>query len=268
MIPADWLETNRALWDERVPIHVASAFYDVAGFRAGGSSLRDFELAELGEVAGRRLLHLQCHFGLDTLSWARRGAVVTGLDFSAPAIETARSLAEHIGATDARFVCADVYRAGEALEGRTYDIVYTGIGALCWLPDLIRWAQVVRSLLAPGGTLYLAELHPVADMLGEDGRTVENDYFRTEPDIGDEPGSYVDFSARTEHNRSIGWSHPIGEVVTSVAGAGLRIEFLHEHDFTLFARYPVLKPLDHYRHGFPPGHPRVPMLYSLRATRD
>lgn len=264
--PTDWLETNRTHWDERVPIHVASEFYDLAGFRAGRSSLRDFEVTELGEVSGRRLLHLQCHFGLDTLSWARRGAVVTGLDFSEPAIHSARRLAEEIGATDARFVVADVYGAGRALGGETYDIVYTGLGALCWLPDLTRWAGVVNSLLAPGGTLYLAEFHPVTDMLGDDGRTVEHDYFCAEAMTCDEPGSYADLSAPTEHNRRLGWLHPLGEVISAVAGSGLRIEFLHEHDTTLFARYPVLERFDDYRYSFPAGHPRIPMMYSLGAT--
>ncbi|HTQ20006.1 class I SAM-dependent methyltransferase [Mycobacterium sp.] len=263
----DWLETNRAHWDERVPIHVASDFYDVDAFRAGRSSLRDFEITELGDVTGRRLVHLQCHFGLDALSWARRGATVTGVDFSAPAIDAARRLAQEIRATDAHFVVSDVYRAAEALDGQTYDIVYTGLGALCWLPDLTRWARVVNSLLAPGGTLYLAEFHPVTDMLGDDGRTIELDYFSPDPQIWDEPGSYADFSAPTEHNRSVGWLHPLGEVVSAVAGSGLHIDFLHEHDTTLFARYAVLKRLDDQRFGFPAGHPRIPLMYSLRARR-
>lgn len=262
-----WLELNRANWDERVPVHVASDFYDVAGFLAGRSTLRAFEVAEVGEVAAARLAHLQCHFGLDTLSWARRGAQVTGLDFSAPAIEAARSLAAQAG-LGAHFVVDDVYAAVQALGRGRFDVVYTGIGALCWLPDLDRWAQVAAALLAPGGFLYLAEFHPVTDMLDDDDRpTVARDYFDRGPHVYDEPGTYADREATTHHNTTVEFVHPIGEVVTALAAAGLRIEFLHEHDVTLFARYPTLE-----RSGgdglyrLPPGRPRIPLMYSLRAS--
>ncbi|MEV0425103.1 class I SAM-dependent methyltransferase [Micromonospora sp. NPDC050495] len=149
---ADWRTANRANWDERVPIHVAGPFYDLPGFVAGRSTLHDFEVAEVGAVTGKKLLHLQCHIGLDTLSWARRGAVVTGLDFSAPAVAAAEDLAAQIGVTTARFVTADVYDAVQALDGRTFDIVYTGFGALCWLPDIDRWARTAADLVAPGAS--------------------------------------------------------------------------------------------------------------------
>ena len=136
-MPEEWLALNRALWDERVPIHVASSFYDVDAFLAGGSTLRPFEVEEVGAVAGLTLLHAQCHFGLDTLSWARRGARVTGLDFSEPAIAAARKLAADAG-LEAEFVASDVYEAAGALGGRRFDVVYTGLGALNWLPDVAR----------------------------------------------------------------------------------------------------------------------------------
>src|SRR4051794_13740348 len=138
-VSEDWRAVNRALWDERVPIHVDSGFYDVAGFLAGGSTLRAFEIDELGDIDGRSLVHPQCHFGLDTLSWARRGARVTGLDFSRPAVEAARDVAAR-GGLEARFVDADVYDAPQALDGERFDIVYTGLGALNWLPDVAAWA--------------------------------------------------------------------------------------------------------------------------------
>jgi SAM-dependent methyltransferase len=160
----DWRALNRANWDSRVPVHLASSFYDVAGFRGGASTLRPFELAEVGSVAGRSLVHLQCHIGLDTLSWARRGALVSGLDFSAPAISAASSLAVSLG-LPAEFVVADVYDAVAAFGGQRFDVVYTGIGALVWLPDVPRWARVVAGLLAPGGFVYLAEAHPFAQIL-------------------------------------------------------------------------------------------------------
>ncbi|GLY65550.1 class I SAM-dependent methyltransferase [Amycolatopsis taiwanensis] len=267
MAEPDYLAVNLPLWDERVAIHVASDFYDVAGFKAGASSLREFELVEVGAVTGRRLVHLQCHFGLDTLSWARRGADVTGLDFSPKAIEAARTVADDVGLT-ARFVVADVYDAATVL-GETYDIVYTGLGALCWLPDVDRWAKVIADLLEPGGFLYLAEFHPFADTLDEtEGRTVTFDYFAEGPQVWDEPdaGSYADPQARVRHTRSIEYAHGLGEVVTALAAAGLRIDFLHEHDYTLWPRFAVLE-RDGIAYRLPAERPRVPLMYSIRATK-
>ena len=261
----DWLAVNRANWDERVPLHVDSDFYDVPGFLAGADTLRPFEPAEIGPVAGKRLLHLQCHFGLDTLSLARHGAAVTGLDFSAPAIETARRLAVEIGADDARFVVADVYSAPQALAGERFDVVYTGIGALHWLPDLDQWAKVIGGLLAPSGVLYLVEFHPFSDVYADDARTVTADYFRTEPEVYEMVGSYAG-PAETTNNTAVGFSHTLGDVVSSIAGAGLRIEFLHEFDVTMFHRYAVLAAGDDHLYRLPAGHPRIPMTYSIRAT--
>jgi len=261
----DWLSANRANWDERVPIHTAGPFYDLPAFVAGKDSLQDFEDAEVGDVDGRTLLHLQCHIGLDTLSWSRRGALVTGLDFSGAAVEVARDLAVRIGADTARFVTADVYDAVEALEGRSFDIVYTGFGALCWLPDLTRWARTAAALVADGGFLYLAEYHPVADLLAEDGTgmdgtgadgaadtSAENDYFHRAPIVVDAPGTYADPTAPMTSTVTVEWRHGIGDVVSALAAAGLRLDFLHEHDH------------GHFR--LPAGQ-RVPLVYSLRATK-
>ena len=272
---ADWLALNRANWDARVPIHASSRFYDVPGFVAGRSCLREFELAEVGDVGGRTLLHLQCHIGTDTLSWARLGATVTGLDFSGPALETARSVAEQIGATDARFVESDVYEAATALEGQTFDIVYTGLGAICWLPDLERWAKTAASLVKPGGFLYLAEFHPVSDILADDGKTIELDYFSTEPRVWEEGVTYTDYApgendtdgaSLSEHAVSVDWQHGIGEVVSALLAADLRIELLHEHDYSLFPRFPDML-VEGDRYLLSPGRPRVPLMYSIRASK-
>jgi SAM-dependent methyltransferase len=260
-----WLRLNRMNWDERAGIHAASAFYGVREFQASRSTLRSFEPGEVGDVSGRSLLHLQCHMGQDTLSWARLGAHAVGLDFSEPAIRTARQLAEDIELVgQTRFVVSDVYDAGAALQGDRFDIVYTGLGALVWLPDLVRWATIVASLLNPGGFLYLVEFHPLSDMLGDDGRTVEQDYFDRGGSVVDYQHTYTDGPAMT-NTRQVQWKHPLGEVLTALADAGLRLDFLHEHDITLFRRFPVLENSGgEYR--FPEGHPRVPLLYSLRAT--
>jgi SAM-dependent methyltransferase len=211
-------------------------------------------------------VHLQCHFGQDTLSWGRLGAEVTGLDFSEAAMEAARALAAEIG-VEADFVCADVYDAAEALGGRRFDIVYTGFGALNWLSDLPRWADVVASLLEPGGFLYLAEFHPFQWIFGDDDLTIEIDYFQTDPHTWDDPGTYGADATDTKHNRTIEWQHPLGEIVSSVIGAGLTVEFLHEHDWTLMERWPFLE-----KHGvgefrMPEGQPRLPLMFTLRARR-
>jgi SAM-dependent methyltransferase len=260
-------DPNRAWWDERVPIHVGSAFYDVDGFRAGGSSLRPFEIEEAGDVAGKRLVHLQCHFGLDTLSWARRGARVTGLDFSAPAVEAARALAARAG-IDAEFVQADVYDAVATLGGRRFDVVYTGRGALNWLPDVDRWAAVMAGLLAPAGRFYLTEAHPVANVFADDSLTVTHPYFKPDGFVWDDDGgSYAEPDAATTHNRTIEWSHPIGAVVTALAAAGLRIELLHEHERTFAIGWPFLERDPGERLFRLPGDvPSLPLMYSLLAT--
>lgn len=272
MTDDDWLRHNRANWDDRVRVHARSDFYDLPGFRGGACTLRGFELDELGDVSGKRLVHLQCHMGQDTLSWARRGAAhVTGLDFSEAAIRTARGLAEDIGlgGDRARFVAADVYDAAQALGGERFDIVYTGLGALCWLPDIPRWADVVAGLLNDGGVLYLAEFHPFTEVLGDDGKSVEVDYFDDQGTTWDEPDTYTD-GPPLAHTVSVQWQHPLGDVVTALARAGLRIEFLHEHATTLFQRYPVLErtgPAEQPVFRFPEGHPRLPLMYSVRATK-
>ncbi|MEU5236728.1 class I SAM-dependent methyltransferase [Streptomyces lydicus] len=269
--PDDWREANRARWDERVALHTASDFYDQDRFRRVRDVLRAFETAEVGDVTGRSLLHLQCHFGQDTLSWAHRGAArVVGLDFSEPAVEAARELAAELGygPDRAAFVAADVYDAAEAVPDDAYDIVYTGIGALNWLPDLERWADTAASLVAPGGFLYLAEFHPLCDALDDEtGSRVVHDYFSRDAWVDEVPGSYTDFDAQTVNNRSVEWQHPIGEVVSALAGAGLHLEFLHEHDMTMFQRFGALRRADDGFYRFPGDRPRVPLMYSLRARR-
>jgi SAM-dependent methyltransferase len=262
----DWRGLNQANWDDRVPIHLASSFYDLDGFRDGASTLRPFEAAEAGDVTGKRLAHLQCHIGLDTLSWARRGALVSGLDFSAPAVAAADSLARSLG-IDAAFVVSDVYDAAAAFAGQRFDIVYTGIGALVWLPDIPRWAQVVASLLAPGGFLYLVEGHPFAGVLDDDSArlVVARDYFDAAPEVTDYSYSYTDGPA-LEHVRSVEFHHGVGEIVSALTAAGLRIEFLHEFEFDAFGRFESLGRRGDGTYWLPPGRPRVPMIFSLRAS--
>ena len=265
---AGWFEANRVMWDERVGIHAASEFYDVPGFRAGRNTLQSFEIAEVGDVTGLHLLHLQCHFGMDTLSWARLGARVSGLDFSPEAVATATKLATELG-LDATFVCANVYDAVAAFEGERFDIVYTGFGAIIWLPDIERWARTVAALVRPGGLFYVAEGHPAASVFSDTSLTAEYDYFRdpANPYAWNDAGSYADASASTVHNLSYEWPHPLGSVVTALIAAGLRIEFLHEFDYTLWARWPFLEKNAAGEYHLPAGMPRLPLMYSIRASK-
>jgi len=260
----DWRELNRAMWNERVPLHLASRLYDVAAFKKGKSSLRAFEEEELGAVSGKQLVHLQCHIGLDTISWARKGARVVGLDFSKPAIDAARRLAVETGAC-AEFVCADLYDAPEILAKR-FDVVYTGVGALGWLPDITKWARVVSQLMKPGAVLYLVEIHPLCDAMADSTLDFEYDYFHDPAGhVFEESGSYAEPAARTRHNRSIAWRHPIGDVVTALASEGLRIQLLREHDFTVFLRWPFLEERADGTFHLPATMKRLPLMYSLKA---
>jgi SAM-dependent methyltransferase len=220
-------------------------------------------------VVGLDLVHLQCHFGLDTLAWARAGARVTGLDFSSRAIEVAQDLAVRAGLADrASFVCADVYDAIEVLEHRTFDVVYVSLGALSWLPSVDRWAQQVSGLLRPGGRLYIHDGHPFAWALANDDLVVQHTYFEeSEPYVADSPRTYTDADREVRAQRLYEWNHSLGETVTAVIRKGLRIDSLEEHDWTVWPRFPWLVPEADGRWRTPPGHPRVPLSFTLLATR-
>jgi ubiquinone/menaquinone biosynthesis C-methylase UbiE len=266
----DYTEANRRHWDEIVPIHAGSEFYDVASFKAGGSKLKPVEREELGEVRGKTMLHLQCHFGLDTLSWAREGAIVTGADFSPQAIETARALAAETG-VEARFVVSDLYALPANLEGQ-FDIVFTSYGAIYWLPDIRRWAQVAARFVRPGGTFYIVEFHPFAwvfdDAPDVTDLQVRYPYFPTgEPLRFEEDGTYADRSAQVENRVSYSWPHPLGDIVTALIDAGLRIEFLHEFPFSTFQFVPFMEKTGEHTVRLTKHDGSVPLLFSVKATK-
>lgn len=260
---------NRALWDWWTELHSCAEAYDIAGFRAGKESLRPVELAELGgEVAGKRLLHLMCNFGLDTLSWARRGAIVTGVDFSERAIALARSLSRELS-IPATFVCADIGQL-PAMLNEQFDVVYTSYGVLHWLPDLGHWAAVIARFLAPGGISYIVDTHPFLRLFD----TSSPQLSAAHPYFG--AGEPVGFVARGSYavpegdGRSLPgymWDHGIGEVITALALAGLRIEYLHEYPFHARA---VLPDMDRGADGWwrlTASPEALPLLFSLRAIQ-
>lgn len=263
---------NVANWDDRVPVHVASPDYAVQSFLDDPSFLSSvvaFDAPLLGGVSGLRVAHLQCHIGTDSVSLARLGARVSGLDFSAPAIDAARDLAERTGA-DADFVVGSVYDAPAAL-GRRFDVVYTSVGVMTWLDDLERWAAAVVGLLVPGGRLYLREMHPclwVWDGVdGEPALTYPYVTPREQPLTTDEQATYVEGDASTiTHTRQHEWNHPLSEVVTALAEAGLRIDRLAEHDGLDWPALPGMT-LEGAQWFLPePLRGKVPTMYSLWAS--
>ena len=233
----DYQVVNRANWDERAPAHAASPDYNVEQFLASPTYLSHvvrFDLPLLGDIDGLRGVHLQCHIGTDTISLARLGASMTGLDFSPPALAQARDLARRTGA-DAEFVESDVYQAAAVLEPGSFDLVFTGIGALCWLPSVRRWAGVVASLLKPGGRLFIREGHPMlmtmADPRADSLLVVDSPYFELpEPQVWEEPGTYVQTDSVFTHNVTHEWNHGLGETVTALLDEGLTVTGLAEHD--------------------------------------
>ena len=267
--PPDWADANRRMWDERVPIHVGSDFYDVAGFKAGEPAVQPFEIEELGALGGRRMLHLQCHFGLDTLDLVRLHPTLeaVGLDFSAPAIEAASRLAAELELDHrARFVEADARDAVAAVGAGGFDLVYTGKGAIIWLPDLDAWAAQCMELLRPGGWLYLCEFHPVGYCFDEEQPVLKYDYFDADPIVDESEGTYADLSAPTRHNVSYEWQQQIPKVLNAILGAGFRLRFYHEWDHTLFELNKWLVKGDDGRFRFP-GRAKVPLMYSLKAEK-
>jgi SAM-dependent methyltransferase len=268
---------NRARWDEAASIHAASEFYGVDRFLAGETTLQPLDLEEVGDVAGKSLLHLQCHFGLDTLSWARMGAEVVGVDFAPSAVEIGREIAQR-ASLNAEFVESELYASPVALADRlgTFDIVYVNLGALCWLPDIAGWARVCAGFLRDGGVLYVRDVHPVTQSLDDESHAGElrlrYPYFEeTEPQhwVGDE--DYADDSASLEHLDSFEWNHSLGEIVTAVIDAGLQLDFLHEQDWTVYRALPWLVEAQRGIWRLPErdgkADRRLPLMFSLGATR-
>ena len=263
------LQTNRQNWNERVPIHRDSAFYDLAGFKAGKLSLRPIEREELGDVSGRSLLHLQCHFGMDTLSWARLGAQVTGVDFSDQAIALAQSLSEELN-IPARFICSDIYALPEVLTDR-FDIVFTSYGVLVWLPDLQRWAETIAHLLQPNGTFYIVDEHPFAKTIADAGEASQPQlaypYFAREPMRCEDSGSYAEPHAKTVHNVSYEWQHTLGDIINALIASGLRLDYLHEFPV---AAWRCLLGMEQDADGWwrlKGQGTLLPFIFSLKATK-
>ena len=260
------LRVNRENWNEKTPVHAASDFYDVEGFKAGRITLTEIERREVGDVSGKTLLHLQCHFGLDTMSWVRLGATATGVDFSDAAVDLARSLNDELG-LDARFICSNVYDLPDVLDEK-FDVVFTSYGVLAWLPDVDGWAGVIDSHLKPGGVFYIVDHHPFMAVFepSESGdMLVVNRYFHEEMFFeGNEP-SYA--GSRLIASSAYEWQHSLSEIVTALTDAGLSIEFLHEFPFCDYRAFPLMEQGGDGWWRFPKNNHSIPQMFSIRATK-
>ncbi len=266
-------DANLANWDERVAIHFDSPMYreHLDDLRAGGHCLSATHVELVGDVVGKRLIHLQCHMGMETLSWARLGAEAVGVDFAPSAIEVGRRLADEL-ALPAEFVCCNVYDTPEHVAGK-FDVVFVSVGALCWLPDVRRWARLVAGLLKPAGLLYVNESHPFGDIFddADDGRglAIKYPYFADgKPLRFDEPGTYADRDAKTEHNTTYDWAHPISEVINSVIAAGLTLERFDEIAECVWPRFKLMKQVTPNLFELPePMNRAIPHMYTLVARK-
>jgi SAM-dependent methyltransferase len=265
-------DANRSLWDAWTQVHAAGDFYDLEAFRAGGVRIRPYEIELVGDVAGKSLLHLQCHFGIDTLSWARLGATVTGADISPAAIALATRLAGELGFPGARFVLSNLYDLPANLDGR-FDVVYTSRGAINWLPDIRAWAEVAAHFIAPGGILFMTEAHPPLNVFENEGvepgelRLAYPYWEHREPLVFPVTGSYADPGADVGKQSEHSWDHGLGEIVTGLIEAGLQLERLIEYPF-LEWKTDFLVEAAPGRYVLPADtRGELPLMFSLRARK-
>jgi 2-polyprenyl-3-methyl-5-hydroxy-6-metoxy-1,4-benzoquinol methylase len=261
----NYLDVNRKSWNERVAHHLTSDFYGMKEFLAGKSSLKEIELPLLGEVKGKSILHLQCHFGQDSLSLARMGAKVTGLDFSDVAIHEAKRLNDELG-LNANFICSDVYDTPRNISD-TYDIVFTTYGTIGWLPDIRRWAEVVAKMLKPGGKLIFAEFHPFIWTFDDNIQHLTYSYFNRGTIEEVIEGTYADRSA-PEKFHTVSWNHGLGEVISALMEAGLSITSFKEYDYSPYDCFANMRQKEAGKFVFDHVSVDIPMVYRIEGRRE
>lgn len=260
----NYLQINRDAWNQRTALHLKSEFYDLPGFLAGKLSLNPIELALLGDVKGKSVLHLQCHFGQDSLSLARLGARVTGVDLSDQAVAQAQNLALQTQA-DARFICSDVYDLPKQLDEQ-FDMVFTSYGTIGWLPDLDRWAQTIHQFLKPGGKFVFVEFHPVVWMFSNDFKSIAYRYFKSYPIVETETGSYAATEAPVELT-SVTWNHGLGEVMGSLLRQQLQITHFEEFDYSPYNCFEGAEEVAPSQFRIAHLGDKIPMVYALTAMK-
>lgn len=258
-----YFEANREVWNQRTPVHKTSDFYDLEGFKKGRSVLTPIETEELGDVSGKTMLHLQCHFGMDSLSFARKGVKVTGVDFSEAAIEEAKKLNNELG-LDAEFICCNVYDLEQHLD-QQFDIIFTSYGVIGWLPNLDKWAALIAKYLKPGGLFYIAEFHPVVWMFDDDFTRIQYYYDNREVIVTEMQGTYTDRNADIK-GKEYSWNHSLSEVLNALINAGLSVECFNEH---YHSPYPCFRNTTEFEPGkwhFNGMEGKIPVVYSLKAV--
>ncbi|WP_211196185.1 bifunctional 2-polyprenyl-6-hydroxyphenol methylase/3-demethylubiquinol 3-O-methyltransferase UbiG [Flavobacterium sp. H122] len=260
----NYLEINKKTWNEKTEVHVTSEFYANEDFLNGKSSLKDIELSLLGDISGKKILHLQCHFGQDTLSFARMGAHATGADLSDKAIAKAREFSTLLN-LDADFICCDIYDLPNHLKDR-FDIVFTSYGTIGWLPDLNKWAKVVSHFLKPQGKFVFVEFHPVVWMFDNDFKEVNYNYFNAAPIIEEETGTYADKKASIE-TKTITWNHPTSEVLNTLIQNGLEINSFDEYDYSPYNCFNKTEEFEKGKFRIKHLENKIPMVFSLTATK-
>jgi 2-polyprenyl-3-methyl-5-hydroxy-6-metoxy-1,4-benzoquinol methylase len=260
----DYLEVNRENWNRRADAHIHTEFYNQAAFMQGKSSLMDIERNLLGTIQGKKLLHLQCHFGQDTLSLARLGASVCGVDLSDRAIEEARNLAVQLN-IPAQFICCDLYSLNQHLNEQ-FDIVFTSYGTIGWLPDIRAWAKVVSSYLKPGGIFIFAEFHPAMWMFDNDLQDVRYSYFKTEPIVEIDQGTYADKNSQNQYE-SITWNHGLAEVMQALLSEGLTLEVFQEFDYSPYQLSDLMEEFEPGKFRYTHMGNKLPLVYALRMSK-
>ena len=279
-----YFDANKDSWNKRTAVHKDSAFYDLASFKNGKTSLNKIELDELGDVNGKSLLHLQCHFGLDTMSWEREGAIVTGVDISNEAIKLAKKISAELK-LNATFICANVYDLVNSskvphseiseqsdvyeLSSReaTFDIVFTSYGTIGWLPDLDGWAKMIAERLRPGGIFYIADFHPVLWMMDENFEQIKYNYFNTEVIAEENAGTYTDRDAPIR-SKEYCWNHPFSEIFTSLIKNGLTILQFNEYPFSPYNCFNNTERGNDGMWRIKGMDEKLPMMYSIKAVKQ
>lgn len=261
----DYLQINKESWNRRTAYHIESDFYDMASFLSGHTSLNPIEIQLLGDIQGKKILHLQCHFGQDSISLSRMGAEVVGVDLSDKAIEKAISLAEETQA-NAKFICCDIYNLPQHLD-EEFDIVYTSYGTIGWLPDLDKWAAVIKQYLKPNGKFVFVEFHPIVWMFDDDFEKIGYNYFNNGPIIESESGTYADRTAPIEQ-QYVFWNHNLGEVFTSLLVNGLAIKSFQEYDYSPYNCFQHTIEFEPKKFRIKHLDDKIPMVYSLVAHKQ
>lgn len=264
MLVVNYVNINKKWWNTITPIHSKSSLYNLKKFKEGTTSLQKLELQELGNVKGKKLLHLMCHFGMDTLSWARKGAVVTGVDLSDESIALAQKLSEEMH-IPAEFICADIYTLPKILH-KKYDIIFMSYGVLLWLSNINTWAEMINRFLKKGGSFYIVELHPFTNILTYDFK-MGYDYFDRGPYLDNADGSYTDWNKKIK-GETYEWSYTMSDIVNALLHVGLKIEYLHEFPYTMYNQFPgLMKKNKKGQYVLKNKKIGIPLLFSLKAVK-